>query len=53
MERAVSISETVLASSKFPEILGRPGDDVIIQLEHNATSGLGINCNIELTVLGP
>ena len=51
MERAVSITETVLASSKFPEVLGRPGDDVIIQLEHNATSGLGIDCNIELTIL--
>jgi len=48
MERTPLVSESVLASCELTEVLGRLGDDIVVQLEDDATSGLVVDIDIEL-----
>lgn len=48
METRSFVSESVLACCEFPEITGSIWDDIVIELENNATEVLVPNSNIKL-----
>lgn len=50
MERTSSVPESVVASCELTEVLGRLGDDIVVQLEYDATGGLAVNTDIELVI---
>jgi len=50
VERGTLISEAVLASGKLTEVLGSLGDDVVVQLEGDATGVNTANGDIEVDV---
>lgn len=46
------VSEPVLAGGKLTEVTGCLGDDVVVELEDDATRGLVVDRDIELCVAG-
>ena len=48
VERGTLISEAVLASGKLTEVLCSLGDDVVVQLEHDAAARRAADGDIEL-----
>ena len=48
VEGGTLVAETILSSRKFPEVSCGFGDDVIIQLENDSTSGLTSDGNVKL-----
>jgi len=50
MELASCVSKTMLARREFTEVTRCPGDRVVEELEHNASRGFGVDCNVKLIV---
>ena len=50
METRSFVSESVLACCEFPEITGSVWDDIVIELENNATEVLVPNSDIKLSM---
>jgi hypothetical protein len=48
VERTSLVPESVLASRELTEVLGRLGDDIIKQLDNDASGGLAADGDIEL-----
>ena len=48
MERASFVSKSVLAGREFAEVLGGFGDNIVVELEDDATSGLVVDGDIKL-----
>lgn len=47
MKRLASLADALLASAEGPEVLGRLGDDVIVQLKGDAASWLSTDGDVE------
>lgn len=52
VESGPLVAKTMFVSSKLAEICGSPGNDVIKEPEDDATRGLPINRDIELSING-
>ena len=48
VEGGALVAETVLASGKLTEVASRFGDNIVVQLEDDATRGLVVDGDIEL-----
>ena len=48
VERASFVSKPVLPSSEFTEVPGSLGDNIVVQFEGDAASGLATDADIEL-----
>lgn len=48
METTASVTEAVLASAELTEVASGFGDDIVVELEDNATARLGVDSNVEL-----
>ena len=52
METASFVSESVLAGGELTEVLGSLGNNIIVELEDDATSGLVVDGDIKLVFIG-
>ena len=48
MEAATLVSKAMLASSELTEVARGLGDDIVVELEDDATSRLVVDRNVEL-----
>lgn len=48
MEAGALETETVLASGELTEVLGRLWDDIVKELEDDATGGIAVNRDVKL-----
>ena len=48
MERASFVSKSILASCQLTEVFGGFWDDVVVELENDATSGLAVDGDVKL-----
>jgi hypothetical protein len=52
VETASFVSKSVLAGGELTEVLGSLGNNIIVELEDDATSGLAVDGDIKLVFIG-
>jgi hypothetical protein len=48
VEAGALVAIALLAGAKLAEIASRLRDDIVVQLESNPASGLGVDCDVKL-----
>ena len=51
MERASFVSESVRARGELTEVFGGFGNDIVVELEGDTTSGLAVDSDIKLVFI--